>query len=80
MRSLSALLFACAVVLPPVWFAWDAGRSKPAAPSGPLMPAAVAEWPLQRPACPDQWVAQRGALERWRVVCVLASSEGSRVR
>jgi hypothetical protein len=63
------------------WFAaWDLAPSRPAAPSVPVMPAAVAEWPLQRPACPDQWVAQRGALERWRVVCVLASSEGSRVR
>lgn len=30
------------------------------------------------PLCPDQWVAQRGAGERWRLKCILASTEGSR--
>lgn len=34
---------------------------------------------LMNPICPDQWIAQRGASERWRVRCVLASTEGSRV-
>lgn len=33
---------------------------------------------LLHPLCPDQFVAQRGADERWQVRCVIASTEGSR--
>lgn len=35
---------------------------------------------LLNPVCPDQYVAQRGAGERWRKKCITVSTEGSRVR
>lgn len=35
---------------------------------------------LLNPICPDQWIAQRGAGERWRVKCLTVSSVGSRAQ
>ena len=47
----------------------------------------IADWhrtkpqaaPMLNPVCPDQYIAQRGAGERWRGKCLTVSTEGSRV-
>ena len=49
---------------------------------------AIADWhrtqpqrapEMLNPVCPDQFIAQRGAGELWRVKCLTVSTEGSRV-
>lgn len=47
-------------------------------PDGPTVARAPKSTFLQRPICPDQWIAQRGLSEPWRVKCVVISTEGPR--
>lgn len=53
-------------------------RARAATAAGEAVAAQYAEPLLLNPICPDQWTAQRGANERWRVKCITVSTEGSR--
>lgn len=56
-------------------------RVRAVAAAGAAVAALYAEQQplLLNPICPDQWIAQRGAGQPWRVKCLTVSTEGSRV-